>query len=505
MSAEEKDQTQTSPQEAPPEEPGAEEKPAEGQAPSPDDQPRETSPEQEPAPRIPVEALPARRLVQLTACTRCGECLNWCPVYDQDPREDILPRGKAAEFLRLVRRQHGLAARLAEREDAGPIARLLARITGHRPVTRRELETFAAHLYECSTCGQCQIVCPANLDTVNLWEEIRRVVVMAGYGPLESQKALVKSVKSYDNPWQQPRTARAKWARRARKEKLIADIPKDIKKKGGKILLFLGCTASYDSNVRQVAISTVNILDALGVDYGILGKHEACCGSVMLRMGDPEYLRIFRHNIELFNSLGIEALVTSCAGCFKTIREDYPKVGRLNFEVLHTVQFLARLLEQGRLKFTRAVEKVVTYHDPCHLGRASGVFDEPRIIMEAIPGLELIEMPRNRHYSRCCGAGGGLKAGYPDIQNQMAQARVREAEATGASELVSCCPFCYQGLQVGITATGSPLVARDLSSLVETALGVAPQPEEKGKKKKPGAAKAAAKPEKPESSGDRAV
>jgi heterodisulfide reductase subunit D len=147
-------------------------------------------------------------------------------------------------------------------------------------------------------------------------------------------------------------------------------------------------------------------------------------------------------------------------------------------------------LEQGKLHFKQPVEKVVTYHDPCHLGRASGVYDEPRIIMEAIPGLELVEMPRNREYSRCCGAGGGLKAGYPDIQNKMAQERVREALGTGAQELVSCCPFCYQGLQIGIGGVGSDLVARDLSFFVEESLGVAPQPKEK---KKP-VAKAAPQP-----------
>ncbi len=440
---------------------------------------------------IPVSALDSKRIMQLQACTRCGECLNWCPVYDQDGREDILPRKKAADFLKILQSQHGLLAKFAGREDAGTLAKLVGKVLGYREVTDEQIHEFARNLYECSTCGQCQIVCPANIDTVNLWEEIRRVLVMADYGPLEQQKALVKSVKSYDNPWQQPRTARAKWARRATKEKLIADTPKDIKKKGGKILLYLGCTASYDTNVRQVAVSTVNILDSLGIDYGILGNNEACCGSVMLRMGDPEFERVAKHNIDLFNSLGIEALITSCAGCFKTISEDYPKVGCLNFEVMHTIQFLTRLLEQGKLDFKQPVEKVVTYHDPCHLGRASGVYEEPRIIMEAIPGLELVEMPRNREYSRCCGAGGGLKAGYPDIQNKMAQERVREAVATGAQELVSCCPFCFQGLQVGISAIGSELVARDLSFFVEEALGVAPKPEQK-KKPAPKAAPQAA-------------
>ena len=207
------------------------------------------------------------------------------------------------------------------------------------------------------------------------------------------------------------------------------------------------------------------------MDYGCLGKDEKCCGSVMLRMGDPEFERLAAENIKMFNDLGIETLISSCAGCFKTIKEDYPKVGKMHFEVLHTVEFLRCLYEDKKLVFKNPVEKRVTYHDPCHLGRASGVYDDPRFIMEMIPGLELIEMPRNREYSRCCGAGGGLKSGYPDIQNKMAQRRVKEAEETGAEELVSACPFCFQGLQVGgINALESPLIMRDISLLVEASL-----------------------------------
>ncbi|MGW8188307.1 MAG: (Fe-S)-binding protein, partial [Desulfobacterales bacterium] len=180
--------------------------------------------------------------------------------------------------------------------------------------------------------------------------------------------------------------------------------------------------------------------------------------------------RVFKENIDLFNSLGIETLISSCSGCFKTIMQDYPRVAPLNFEVLHTVEFLTRLLKQGKLRFPHPVNRTVTFHDPCHLGRATGGFDAPRMIMEAIPGLKLVEMLRNREYSRCCGAGGGLKAGYPDIQNKMAQRRVREAEETGAEYLVSCCPFCFQGLNVGVNALESQLIMKDMSSLVAESL-----------------------------------
>ena len=420
---------------------------------------------------IPVSNLDIKRLIQLEGCTRCGECLNWCPVYDQDSREVILPRKKIQAFLRIVKSQHGLLAKILKQEKGkNPLMKLLGAVLGYKEIGRQEMEEFVKNLYECSTCGQCQVVCPANIDTINLWEDIRRLIVASGYGPLDSQKVLVKSVKAYDNPWQQPRAARTKWVRRAQKDNEILAPPREIKKTGGKVLLFLGCTAVYDVNVKQIAVSTINILETLGIDYGCLGGEERCCGSVLMRMGDKEFERIASDNIKQINSLNIQTLVSSCSGCFKTIKEDYPKVGKLNFEVLHTVEFLRRQVEEGHLFFQTPVEKRVTFHDPCHLGRASGVFEDPRVLMRAIPGLELIEMPRSREYSRCCGAGGGLKAGFPDIQNKMAQRRVQEAEASGAEELISACPFCYAGLQVGIKALDSPLIMRDVSYLVESSL-----------------------------------
>ena len=420
---------------------------------------------------IPLHSLKMTQLIELDACTRCGECLSWCPVYDQDAKEAIIPRRKVIDFLKIAKAQQGFLAKIMRNEKiSDPLKALLGRIFRYRKISKAEIDDFVQNLYECSTCGQCEVVCPAHIETVMLWEELRRVIVQAGYGPLEAQKALVKSVKAFDNPWQQPRAARTKWARRAKKDGLIQALPREIRKTKAKVLLFFGCTASYDVNVKQVAINTINILEALNIDYGILGSEEKCCASVLLRMGDPEHKRVFKENIDLFNGLGIETLISSCSGCFKTIMQDYPRVAPLNFEVLHTVEFLTRLLKQGKLRFPHPVNRTVTFHDPCHLGRATGGFDAPRMIIDAIPGLKLVEMPRNREYSRCCGAGGGLKAGYPDIQNKMAQRRVREAEETGAEYLVSCCPFCFQGLNVGVNAVESQLMMKDMSSLVAESL-----------------------------------
>ncbi|MBP1721446.1 MAG: Fe-S oxidoreductase [Deltaproteobacteria bacterium] len=416
--------------------------------------PQETKPEEAAAPTINIDNLSMRQLMELDACTRCGECSLYCPAYEQDKKEGITPRGRARAFKDIVKAQHGLWAKLF----------------GKPGVSKEQIDTFVSELYECSTCRQCYEVCPVKIDTVELWESIRRAVVNAGCGPLESQKNLIQSVKSYDNPWGQPRSSRSRWAKGAKRQKKIAEEPKDITRQKSDILYFVGCTGSYDVNVEPVAINTTNILQAAGIDFGILGIKEKCCGSVLLRMGDKEYERIAQENIKQFNELGFKTMVTSCAGCFKTFKHDYPKVGKLNFDVKHTLEYIIELIESGQLKLTKPVNLKVTYHDPCHLGRHSGVYDAPRKLLKMIPGIELIEMERHGKNSRCCGAGGGLKSGYPDIQNKISQTRIREAEATGATELVSACPFCYQGLQVGIQALDSKLTMRDITELVVMAI-----------------------------------
>ncbi len=238
------------------------------------------------------------------------------------------------------------------------------------------------------------------------------------------------------------------------------------------VLYFVGCTASYDVNVKEVAINTVNILNALEIKFGILGTEEKCCGSVLLRIGNYEFERLAEYNVRLFNSLNVKMIVTSCAGCFRTLKMDYVKVGKLNPEVLHTSQLIARKIREKKIKFTHEVPLKVTYHDPCHMGRHSNVYEEPREVLRAIPGLEFVEMARIRELSRCCGAGGGLKAGFMDVQNLMAQQRVKDAEQTGAEALVSTCPFCYQGLKIGINAIDSKIRMVDLSELVARAMGI---------------------------------
>lgn len=395
-----------------------------------------------------------RHMLELEACARCGECQTMCPVFEQDSREGVLPRGKARGYKSLLHGENSLL-------------RLLRR----RP-SDDEVQGLVSDLYECSVCGQCREVCPVEIDTVELWEALRAATVAADKGPLPAHQALYQSIQNNDNPWQQPRTSRDRWATRAAKGKSAEIEPvANIAERTAEVLYFVGCTAAFDMNIKQVAVNTVRVLQAAEVDFAILGQEEHCCSSVMLRVGlRDQFGERAQAHIEQLNSLGIRTLVTSCAGCFKTIAQDYPRIAPLDFEVLHISQFMLRLMEEGRLTLEGEVPLSVTYHDPCHLGRHRGVYDAPREVLARVPGVQLVEMARNRERARCCGAGGGLKAGFPDVQDRISQSRVQEAEATGAEALVSSCPFCYQGLQVGINSSGSALRMMDLTEVVSAAL-----------------------------------
>jgi Fe-S oxidoreductase len=218
---------------------------------------------------------------------------------------------------------------------------------------------------------------------------------------------------------------------------------------------------------KNIAKSTIELLKRGGVEFDLLGEDEWCCGSVMLRTGNSDVADELReHNVEAFKKSGTDMVITSCSGCFKTLSQDYEKeTGSLDFEVKHFLEVLRELVEQGKLKFSETKMKV-TYHDPCHLGRHSGMYDIPRDILKSIPGLEFVEMPKNRENARCCGAGGGVRAGYRELSDKMADTRIEEAVGTGAEVLTSACPFCTFALREAAERKGSKIRVLDLPELL---------------------------------------
>jgi Fe-S oxidoreductase len=320
-------------------------------------------------------------------------------------------------------------------------------------------------IYSCTTCGFCQYTCERInvLKPTDIIRWMRARAVEAGVGPLPAQRVIVKNLDAYDNPWGQPRARRAHWTRG------LGFKVKDLStgKEKAEVLYYPGCTYAYDPRITETIRDIARLMHEAGVDFGILGNAEKCCGSTAFNLGYVKVLEKYgAENIETFNSLGIRAIVTPCAGCYNTIKNVYAQLGECRYEVKHSVVLLAELIKQKKLKPTHPVSAVVTYHDPCHLGRHGKIYDAPREILGSIPGLKLIEMNRIREYAFCCGGGGGARTGKLEFALATAGRRIKEAEWTGAGLLATACPFCEQNFLDYMDASGSELELVDVVKLL---------------------------------------
>jgi Fe-S oxidoreductase len=335
-------------------------------------------------------------------------------------------------------------------------------------------------LYSCTTCGFCQYTCERTnvLKPTEIIRWMRSKAVEAGVGPLPSQRVIVQNLEAYDNPWGQPRARRINWTRGLGFK--IKDLSR--KKEKAEVLFYPGCTYAYDPRITEHIRDTAYLMHAAGVDFGILGNTEKCCGSTAFNLGYVKVLEKYgEDNITTFKNLGVKTIVTPCSGCYNTIGNVYAQLGECNFTVKHSVVLLSELVKQKKLKPTHPINAVVTYHDPCHLGRHGHIFDAPREILKSIPGVTLVEMNRIREYSFCCGGGGGARTGKLEFAQATAQRRVQEAEGTGAGLLVTACPFCEQNFLDYMDTTGSQLKLVDVVALLkQSVLGET----EKKKKKK---------------------
>jgi len=369
-------------------------------------------------------------------CNRCGFCRPVCPV--------MLQRGME--------------------ETTGPRARMLL-IYG---LMNKELKPSAfitEKVYLCTTCRYCYVKCPASLEVDRIVEAARHELVKTGIAPLEAHKVVASKVNNYNNPFGEPIAERVKWLGREK----VMKLPEKAE-----VLYWAGCMASY--RMQDSAITTVKILKHANVTFTMLGPEEGCCGSVLLRTGqrDPVVDNYAKANVEKILARGVETLVTSCAGCFRTFYKDYPEIiGDLPFKVLHSSQYIKGLIENGDIKFREGLPLKVTYHDPCHLGRHVGVYDDPRNVIKAIPGVKLVEMPACREEARCCGAGGGLRSAFRELSIAIAANRLRtDALPTGAEALVTPCPFCILNFEDAVDAAGTKIDILDLTELVCKALRI---------------------------------
>ncbi|MCL7413576.1 MAG: (Fe-S)-binding protein [ANME-2 cluster archaeon] len=379
-------------------------------------------------PSIKTDVIDPISLMQYDACTRCGECDNWCPTLDAMKRDmNISPRDKIGRWRNFMGKNYGL----------------MARLFGPRKIPEEDIQNFNDHLFHCTTCGACGTVCPAGLNTIEMWEATRQQLVLRGNGPYGKQSLFPKLIGEMHNPYMKEQKDRLLW------------VPDDVKiADNAEIAYFTGCTAGF--NMQVLAVSTARVLNKLDVPFTMLGEDEWCCSSALIRTGQPHIGDTPReaaiHNVEALEAKGVKKVLFACAGCFRAATIDWPRLmGRKpNFEVVHITDFLAEQVEQGKITWEKSLEgKTITYHDPCHLGRHVGVFEGPRKLIASMPGGNFVEMERNRELQRCCGAGGGVKAGIPELALGVASARIKDALDVKADILSSACPFCRRNLGDG--------------------------------------------------------
>jgi Fe-S oxidoreductase len=315
-------------------------------------------------------------------------------------------------------------------------------------------------LYMCTVCRACDENCGNLLGghIVDVIEGLRQMAVSAGC-TLTAHEIMVASLKKNDNVLDRPKEERGDWARGLNVKNLARD--------GAGVAYRAGCLLSLDPETRGPALAAVKLLQTAGVDFGIEGKDEACCGGRAYEIGQVgEFTKYAEHNIEAYNNAGVNTVVVSCADGLSHLRLLYPKLNiKMNFEVVHLVEYLDRLSKEGRLKFNREVPMKVTYHDPCHLGRYTGIYDAPRDLLGRIPGIELVEMERNREHSWCCGAGGGVKQAYPELSLWAAGERIKEAKATGAAALVTACLWCEKNFKEAVKEYDENIEVYDIAEI----------------------------------------
>jgi Fe-S oxidoreductase len=314
-------------------------------------------------------------------------------------------------------------------------------------------------LWDCTTCQTCTLRCPRGLKPHELIVAIRSLLVEQGNIPKNVIDAL-EGVFKHGNPWGRVRTKRSEWA-------AGLDIKNISQGEKAELLYFVCCATSYDPRVQEVGKAMVKALSAAKVDFGFLGNEETCCGSEVRRMGEEGLFgMLVEDNLKLLQSQGVTRMVTTSPHCFNTFRNEY---GKHNIEVKHYTQFVDDLIKNGKLSFTREIKKKVTYHDPCYLGKQNKIFDEPRSIIQSIPGITFMEFDRCRERSLCCEGGGGrMFVEASGTGERTAAIRVRDAVEMGVDIIATACPFCLLTLEDAVKTSGNEgkVVIRDIMELV---------------------------------------
>jgi Fe-S oxidoreductase/nitrate reductase gamma subunit len=416
-----------------------------------------------------VEDYTWKNLLDLDACTRCGRCTDNCPAHLsgkplnpkkilQDLRARWLERAPGLLAARTRTAQTGQADSPSQKE--GNAAPETAETDQPGPLIGGVIETDA--IWNCTTCFACQEVCPVWAEPMLKISEMRRNLVLEQASIPETAEGALRSIEDRGHPWRGTLLTRTSWFEGLDIKTLAEESEVDL-------LYWVGCTEALEDRSLKVARATSRLLKIAGVNFGVLGSEESCCGDPARRLGN-EYLYQMQaqKNIEILKNYNVKKIVTGCPHCFNTLKHEYPRFGG-NFEVVHHTEFIFQLLKEGKLKVSKGPRSVVTYHDPCYLGRYNNSYEAPRRILSYVPDITLVEMARNRERNFCCGAGGGhLWLEEQKVGERINVMRTDQALATRAQIVATACPYCLQMFQDGIKTRDieETLQVRDIAEIL---------------------------------------
>lgn len=422
-----------------------------------------------------------KQRLDFDACMRCGRCQSKCPAHasgaELSPKYLItkmadLMRGEPIQLRdgRVLRVQAGAAGSEAAAPHGDGLVGVLHGDAETLPLYEQGLFT-ENELWSCTTCRACMEECPAMIEHVDQIVDFRRNLAMIQSEVPGGVKRVLEGIERTGNPWRLPQRERTAWA-------AGLDVPTLAEKEQVEVLYWVGCAPSYDDRSRRVARTMVQLFQRAGVDFAILGDEETCTGDPARRMGEELlYQQQAQTNVETMNQYRFKKVVTTCAHCFNTIKNEYPQFGGkagVDYEVVHHTDFLAQLVAEGRLTPTKPVNERVAYHDPCYIGRYNDIYDTPRSVLASIPGLELVEAPEwNRERAMCCGGGGGNAWMEGWGKKGINVIRLEQIQKAEPQTLALACPYCMVMFEDAAKNTGvdETLARKDVAELLLQSLG----------------------------------